>query len=182
MPLSGQTPDIDLPELTADCSRCAALCCVAYPFEEDEDFAILKETDTPCPNLSQSCFSCTIHASLNTRGFGGCIAYSCAGAGQRVSEVLFQGETWRDDPDLLPHMTHALRVLRPIHEALLILREAAGLPLPDALRADLNVLLATLAVSDGRTIWDFEEPQVQEALAEVPAFIPRLAPYVTLRG
>ncbi|XHE56127.1 hypothetical protein L0Z66_05590 [Phaeobacter sp. BS34] len=78
MPLPGKSAQIDLPELTADCSRCAALCCVAYPFQADEDFAILKETDHPCPNLSQSCFSCTIHANLNTRGFGGCIAYSCA--------------------------------------------------------------------------------------------------------
>ncbi|AXT34299.1 hypothetical protein D1820_04530 [Phaeobacter sp. LSS9] len=182
MPLPGQSAQIDFPELTADCSRCAALCCVAYPFEEDEDFAILKETDHPCPNLSPSCFNCTIHADLSARGFGGCIAYSCAGAGQRVTEVLFQGETWRDDPDLLPHMTHALRVLRPIHEALLILQEAAALSLPDALRAEVTRLSETLAVRDGTSIWDFEEPEVQAALAQVPEFVPRLAPYVVPRG
>lgn len=174
-PASSSPPALDL---TADCSRCAALCCVAYPFEEDEDFAILKEADHPCPNLSQSCFDCTIHADLNSRGFGGCIAYSCAGAGQRVTQVLFAGETWRDDPDLLPHMTHALRVLRPIHEALLILREASNLDLPQDIRQALNGLMTTLAVADGTTIWDFEEAEVQEALASVPDFVPRLAPYV----
>ncbi|XHE56126.1 hypothetical protein L0Z66_05585 [Phaeobacter sp. BS34] len=99
-----------------------------------------------------------------------------------MTEVLFQGETWRDDPDLLPHMTYALRVLRPIHEALLILQEAAALTLPDELRAQLARLSETLAVRDGTSIWDFEEPEVQDALAQVPEFVPRLAPYVVPRG
>jgi hypothetical protein len=38
--------------------------------------------------------------------------------------------------------------------------------------------MTTLAVADGTTIWDFEEAEVQEALASVPDFVPRLAPYV----
>ncbi len=169
----------NLPDLTADCSRCAALCCVAYPFDASEDFALIKEVDTPCPNLDAD-FRCKIHAGLSSKGFGGCVAYSCAGAGQRVTQELFDGETWRDDPDLLPHMTHALRVLRPIHEALLILNEASALPLPDDVQHQCTALKRALCPEDAGSIWDFEEPEVQEALASVPEFVQQLAPFVSV--
>ncbi len=166
-----------LPELTHDCSRCAALCCVAYPFDKGQEFALEKDTDAPCPNLSAS-HGCSVHANLVKQGFPGCVAYSCAGAGQRVTQELFDGESWRDDPDLLQHMTHALRVVRPIHEALSILQEALNIPMPDALRAQCNAMIAALCPQDATSIWDFEEPEVQDALAQVPEFIPLLAPYV----
>ena len=164
------------PALSDDCSSCAALCCAAYAFEAYEEFAILKDMDTPCPNLGND-FRCTIHADLATCGFGGCVAYHCAGAGQRVTQDLFDGETWRDDPDFLPHMTHALRVLRPIHEALLVLQEAAALPLPTALAHQRQTLTAALCPPNPTTVWDFEDPTVQDALAAVPGFVDALAPY-----
>ncbi|WP_264213678.1 hypothetical protein [Leisingera thetidis] len=165
-----------LPELKEDCSRCAALCCVAYPFEAHEDFGLLKDADTPCPNLGPD-FRCTIHSGLAACGFGGCVAYSCAGAGQRVTQALFDGETWRDDPDLLPHMTYALRVLRPIHEALLVLEEAAALHLPDSLRSRCAALTRALCPPAPTSVWDFTEDSVQDALAELPEFVERLAPF-----
>ena len=166
-----------LPDLEADCSRCAALCCVAYPFEEHEDFGLTKGTDDVCPKLGGD-FRCTIHDDLTGRGFRGCVAYSCAGAGQRVTQELFDGETWRDDPDLLTHMTRALRVLRPIHEALLILREAGTLPLPEALNRERLAVMAAFCPEEPSSVWDFEEPEVQEALAGLPRFAEKLAPYV----
>lgn len=169
-------PDVLLPELTEDCSRCAALCCLAYPFEEDEDFGLIKDADTPCPNLGPG-FLCTIHDDLAKCGFGGCVAYSCAGAGQRVTQELFDGETWRDDEDLLTHMTHALRVLRPIHEALLVLQDAAALPLPRDLQARGAALTRALCPANPTSVWDFEEDAVQEALASVPDFVEAVAPY-----
>lgn len=165
-----------LPDLTEDCSRCAALCCLAYPFEPHEDFGLVKEQDTPCPNLGPD-FRCTIHAGLTTNGFGGCVAYSCAGAGQRVTQDLFNGETWRDDPDLLPHMTYALRVLRPIHEALLVLQEASSLPLPRGLQDECSRFIRALCPENPSSVWDFEEESVQDALAAVPDFIETLAPF-----
>ncbi|MQQ07011.1 hypothetical protein GFB49_00940 [Epibacterium sp. SM1979] len=166
-----------LPELAHDCSRCADLCCLAYPFDQGEEFAINKATDHPCSNLNAS-GGCQIHANLSKRGFPGCVAYSCAGAGQRITQDLFDGESWREDPDLLHHMTHALRVLRPIHEALLILKEALNIPMPDAERQTCLTLMHALCPEDATSIWDFEEPEVQDALAQVPTFIPQLAPYV----
>ncbi|AHD00802.1 hypothetical protein [Leisingera methylohalidivorans] len=165
-----------LPELTEDCSRCAALCCLAYPFRAHEDFGLLKDADTPCPNLGPD-FRCTIHDDLKLRGFGGCVAYSCAGAGQRVTQELFGGETWRDDPDLLPHMAYALRVLRPIHEALLVLQEAAALPLPVTLQTRCADLAASLCPENPASVRDFEEDSVQNALAALPDFVESLAPF-----
>lgn len=167
---------MQLPELTEDCSQCAALCCLAYPFEADEDFAILKQADRACPNLGQD-FRCTIHAELTPCGFGGCVAYSCAGAGQRVTQELFEGETWKEDPDLLHHMTHALRVLRPIHEALLVLQEIAALKLPPELHDQRKDLTKALCPDNPSSIWDFEEDRVQEALVALPDFVERIAPF-----
>ncbi|MFY0596024.1 MAG: hypothetical protein JXQ85_06315 [Cognatishimia sp.] len=168
------------PDLTADCTKCAALCCAAYPFDEDEDFALLKEVDSPCPNLSKSCFDCTIHAKLAKSGFSGCVAYSCAGAGQRVTQELFDGETWRDDPDLLTHMTYALRVVRPIHEALLLLKEAQQLSIPESARAEGQALIAALCPENPTSVYDFEDPEVQEALGQVPDYFHSLAPFVSV--
>ncbi len=172
------TTSIDLPDLTDDCSRCAALCCVAYPFDADEDFAIVKPADSPCPNLAAGCFECAIHVNLSATGFGGCVAYQCAGAGQRVTQELFDGETWRDDPDLLGHMTYALRVVRPIHEALLLLREAIRLPIPESARQQALAMMAALCPETPKSVHDFEEPEVQDTLAGVPAFLQSLAPFV----
>lgn len=166
----------DLPDLTPDCTNCAALCCVAYPFDIGVEFALSKDTDSPCPNLCNHV--CSIHDTLTPDGFAGCVAYSCAGAGQRVTQVLFDGESWRNDEDLLSHMTYALRVLRPIHEALLILREASHLPIPPSFKTKCTTLMQALCPQDATSIWDFEAHEVQDALAEVPEFIPSLAAYV----
>lgn len=168
----------ELPALSDDCANCAALCCVAYPFDADEDFGLLKRADTPCPNLSDSCFDCTIHKDLIPRGFAGCVAYSCAGAGQRVTQQLFEGEDWREDPDLLEHMTYALRVLRPIHEALLLLKQAQQIRVPQSVAAQGAALMAALCPQDAKSIYDFEDYEVQDALADVPAYLQSLAPFV----
>ena len=167
-----------MPSLTDDCSKCAALCCVAYPFDADEDFALLKRVDTPCSNLSDGCLNCAIHDDLLPKGFGGCVAYQCAGAGQRVTQDLFDGETWRDDPDLLEHMTYALRVLRPIHEALLLLQAASHLPIPDSPKRQGRFLMAALCPEDAKSVHDFEDPEVQDALADVPAYLQSLATFL----
>lgn len=166
-----------LPTLTDDCENCAALCCVAYPFDDADAFAADKKTDEPCANLDCG-FKCQIHPQLTDRGFSGCVAYSCAGAGQRVTQQLFDGETWRDDPDLLPHMTYALRVVRPIHEALLLLIEAQRLPVPQSLIDHGKSLIADLCPANATHISDFEAPKVQDALAEVPLYFRTLAPFV----
>ena len=82
-------------DLVADCGRCAGLCCVALPFAATADFAIDKAAGVPCPNLADD-FSCRIHDHLRPEGFPGCIAYDCSGAGQRVTQVVFDGRNLYD--------------------------------------------------------------------------------------
>ena len=110
-------------DLVADCGRCAGLCCVALPFAATADFAIDKAAGVPCPNLADD-FSCRIHDRLRPEGFPGCIAYDCSGAGQRVTQVVFDGRTWRSDPTIAESMFATFRVVRPVHELLVLLQEA----------------------------------------------------------
>jgi hypothetical protein len=112
--------------LTADCTRCAALCCVAPAFLVSSDFAIDKPAGQPCPHL-QASFRCGIHATLRERGFPGCAAYDCFGAGQHVGQETFAGRDWRDDPNLAREMFDVFARMRELHELLWHLREAARL-------------------------------------------------------
>src|SRR5580698_9598172 len=108
------------PELRADCARCAALCCVVFAFDRSKWFASGKPGGAPRAKLSVD-HRCTIHDRLAERGFGGCAAYDCLGAGQRVVQELFSGRSWRDDVALLPAMTDSFRAMRLVHELLLLL-------------------------------------------------------------
>ncbi|MCX2722741.1 hypothetical protein [Roseibium salinum] len=129
--------------LEADCSNCAALCCVVFAFDQSESFAIDKAAGEVCPNLDD-CGQCTVFADRTTLGFKGCIAYDCYGAGQRVTQEVFQGRSWRQDPRLMVPMGAALSVLRRIHEQLMLLRTAADLPLDAAEHSQAKDLTRTL--------------------------------------
>jgi uncharacterized protein YjbI with pentapeptide repeats len=87
------------------------------------DFAIDKPAGTPCQNLASD-FSCTIHDSLRPRGFRGCTVFDCFGAGQNVSQNLFQGISWKADPATAKDMFAAFKVVRQLHEMLWYLAEA----------------------------------------------------------
>jgi uncharacterized protein YjbI with pentapeptide repeats len=124
--------------LTADCSRCAGLCCVALPFAASADFAVDKAAGTPCGHL-QADFRCGIHAGLREAGYAGCTVYDCFGAGQQVVQVTFGGRDWRGHPELADSMFAVFPVVRVLHELLWYLAEARALPsaapLSDALDA-----------------------------------------------
>ena len=130
-------------ELVADCERCAGLCCVALPFAATADFAIDKPAGVPCPNLAVD-FSCRIHDRLRPEGFPGCIAYDCTGAGQRVTQVVFGGRTWRSDPAIAESMFAVFRAVRSVHELLALLEEAAVLAAGSPLVADVEALAIEL--------------------------------------
>src|SRR3954454_1408954 len=126
--------------LRADCSRCAALCCVAPAFAASADFAIDKPAGRPCPNLGED-FRCGIHAELRGRGFPGCEVFDCFGAGQQLVQVTFGGRTWREDPTLAAEQFAVLPVLRQLHESRWYLTEALELPaaaLHDRLRTAMT--------------------------------------------
>jgi len=109
--------------LRADCSTCFALCCTALGFRRSADFPVDKPAGTPCLNLADD-FSCTIHRTLRGRGFRGCTVFDCFGAGQRVSQQLFDGTSWRDAPETSSEMFSVFAVVRQLHEMLWYLAEA----------------------------------------------------------
>jgi hypothetical protein len=111
-------------DLAADCGRCFGLCCVAPAFVRSAEFAIDKAAGQPCPNLASAGFGCSIHDRLRSKGFGGCAAYDCFGAGQHVAQGTFGGRDWRMEPELAGPMFAAFGVLRPLHELAWYLRSA----------------------------------------------------------
>ncbi|TKJ18353.1 pentapeptide repeat-containing protein [Blastococcus sp. CCUG 61487] len=101
--------------LSADCSRCAGLCCVAPAFAASADFAVDKPPGTPCRHLRDD-FRCGIHDRLRSSGFPGCVVFDCFGAGQRVTQETFGGRSWRESPELAAILP-AAAVLRADVEA-----------------------------------------------------------------
>lgn len=112
--------------LRADCSACIGLCCVALTLTRSADFAIDKPAGEPCPNL-RSDFRCAIHASLRERGFPGCVAYDCFGAGQRVTARFGGRGGSAGRTDIL---FSSFRVAESVHELLWYLAEAHDLTTP----------------------------------------------------
>jgi uncharacterized protein YjbI with pentapeptide repeats len=142
----GRRPADPIPDrrrlgLRADCERCFALCCVAPAFSASTDFAIDKAAGRACPNL-RSDFRCGIHRNLRQRGFPGCSAYDCFGAGQKVAQVTFGGRDWRRAPGTSRRMFEVFAIMRQLHELLWYLAEALTLrparPLHGELRAALD--------------------------------------------
>ncbi|WP_187393321.1 pentapeptide repeat-containing protein [Arthrobacter echini] len=134
-------PDVPL---TADCSRCFALCCSALGFERSSDFGHDKPAGQACQNLAAD-FSCTIHAELRVRGYRGCTVFDCFGAGQQVAQQTFGGRSWTEYPEVRPAMFSAFPVVRQLHEVLWYLDEAHRLAdATPAVTADTRAALAAL--------------------------------------
>jgi len=166
-----------LPDLTPDCSACAALCCMALAFDKSDDFAIDKPAGLPCPNLDAS-LTCAIFDELKPAGFGGCARYDCLGAGQRVTQEVFDGRNWRDDPALAEPMIAAFAAMRKVHDGLELLLTAARLDLEEDDQEALEELMDAYAPEDG---WDEEALAAfarSDAPARLAAFLPRLRAYV----
>lgn len=113
-------------ELKADCANCFGLCCVALPYAKSADFAFDKDGGTPCRNLHADNL-CKIHENLRGKGFRGCAVYECFGAGQKVSQVTFEGKDWRENPDSANEMFEVFPIMQQLHEMLLYLNEAKSL-------------------------------------------------------
>lgn len=138
------TDRAETPELRADCSRCFALCCVALELTAGADFAISKPAGTPCPNLTGD-HRCAVHRELRPRGFPGCAAYDCFGAGQQVSQQTFGGKDWRVSPATAAEMFAVFPVVRALHELLWYLTEVLARPAARAVHDDAGRLLQETA-------------------------------------
>ncbi len=164
----------ELPDLTADCDACAALCCVGLAFDEGDDFAIDKPAGLPCPNLDRH--TCTIYDNLEGEGFRGCAVYDCEGAGQRTVAV-HGGKSWQDELPLLAPMLETFRHLRLIHQLVGLLDTARQLPL-DEDEEERHLELMEALCPDEMT------PEAAESIAggalprEVQGFLRSLAHHV----
>ncbi|MFJ4713965.1 pentapeptide repeat-containing protein [Streptomyces sp. NPDC088785] len=135
--------------MRADCGSCFGLCCVALPFARSQDFAADKNAGTPCRNLQED-FRCGIHATLRDEGYRGCTVFDCFGAGQKVSQVTFEGIGWRERPKTARTMYEVFPVMRQLQELLRYLTDVLELPRAapvhrDARRAREDIDLLTRA-------------------------------------
>ena len=164
-------------DLRPDCARCDALCCVLLAFDASDAFAFSKPACAPCRNLAAD-NTCKVHASLADEGLSGCVAFDCQGAGQRITEQVFKGRSWRDDPALLPAIDTAFRVMRRLHDAVGLLQQAATLPLSQAQNQTRLGLLARLDANRDWTEDGLQALDLGPDLKAVPAFLASLRPLI----
>ncbi|MFT3843003.1 MAG: hypothetical protein QM723_38800 [Myxococcaceae bacterium] len=118
-------------------------------------FAFDKKAGVPCPNLD-GCDRCRVHDRLEAEGFGGCRAYDCLGAGQRVT-AMFAGRSWRDDPRVRRLMIEAFAEMREVCELLVMIEAALRLGLPAASEAECRELLRAIDPPQGWTLGALED-------------------------
>jgi hypothetical protein len=100
-----------------------------------------------CPNLLAD-FGCGIHDQLRERGFAGCVAFDCLGAGQHTT-AAFEGRSWRSDPGIAPLMFDVFYFMREFHSMLWSLDQALRLPVTAGFRGEVQTEIErVVAVSD----------------------------------
>lgn len=127
-------------DLKIDCEKCFGLCCVALYFSESDGFPQNKDAGKPCINL-QGDFKCSVHTSLYTKGFKGCIGYDCLGAGQKISQITYKGQDWRNNSKESEKMFKGFLVMRQLHEMLWYLNEAFDLQKDSSKKREIDSLI-----------------------------------------
>ncbi|WP_051640198.1 pentapeptide repeat-containing protein [Cellulomonas sp. URHE0023] len=134
-------------DLRSDCARCVGLCCVAPGFTRSSAFAFDKPPGTPCQNLHGD-YRCGIHTVLRERGMSGCTVYECFGAGQQVTQHLYEGRSWRDEPAAARGMFADFWTVQTLHEMLWYLTEVLTVRAAAPVHAEVAALVDELS---GRT-------------------------------
>jgi hypothetical protein len=102
-----------------------------------QGFAFDKPAHSACRYLTLE-NRCGIHTERAYRGFSGCLAFDCYGAGQRVTQELFKGTSWRTSGKaLVEKLSLAYTSLLALHRlmAMLVLaEETVAPPLKNQLR------------------------------------------------
>ena len=158
-------------ELRADCTRCAALCCVVPAFSRGADFALAKPAETACPNLGAD-DRCGIHPVLRERGFPGCVVYDCFGAGQHVTQHVWPGLD-RGDRAELHQVATVFPVVRALQELRWLVRAARGLHLPAGLADQLADAEADLAARVGGDVEQLRDEPVGAVRGQVNQLLTR---------
>lgn len=128
---------MSLDNFQADCSKCFGLCCTALYFSANDGFPVDKEAGKPCINLQED-FKCKVHKDLKKKGLKGCIAYDCLGAGQKVAQVTFEGQDWRNNLETAKQMFDGFIIMKQLYEMLWYLNEALLLQDENKLKEELT--------------------------------------------
>ena len=144
-------------DLRPDCSACCGLCCVAPAFDAAQGFGYDKPAHISCRNLRPD-FRCAIHDRLMEHGFPGCMAFDCYGAGQRITQEIFRGTTWKDSEETAQTMFQLFTRLCVLHELMALLTIAQQRVIEkdvqnklSAQLQDIDALCRTEAVASGKT-------------------------------
>lgn len=129
--------------LKADCTKCFGLCCTALNIVASSDFALNKPAGTPCSNLQKD-YRCKIHNNLRDKGFKGCTVFDCLGAGQKVSQHTFSGQSWQEHPEIANKMFSVFPVMEQLYEMIAFIAEALTYPISPSLQDRLNKQLEKL--------------------------------------
>ncbi|MDL4840219.1 pentapeptide repeat-containing protein [Aquibacillus rhizosphaerae] len=124
-------------DLKSDCTNCFGLCCVALPYGKSADFPFNKDGGDPCRNLCSNNL-CAIHDQLREKGFRGCVSYECFGAGQHVSQSIYNGKDWREDKEQVEEMFTVFPIVQQLHEMLLYLQQTLTLKETESLKNSLQ--------------------------------------------
>lgn len=165
--------------LQDDCTQCSGLCCLALSFEKSNLFAIDKNAGSPCPNLTGDA-RCAIHNDLDEKGFAGCIRYSCLGAGQRVTQEVFQGRSWQQNRALLTPMMEAFQTMRQVQELLQLLIEADKLALGEEKKQRLDRFARALQPKGGWTTQALKSFETGSIAGDIGSFLRSLRETITL--
>ncbi|MCB5239136.1 pentapeptide repeat-containing protein [Niallia circulans] len=124
--------------LKSDCQNCFGLCCTALPFGKSADFPINKNGGEPCFHLCSN-YSCSIHETLKDKGFHGCVSYECFGAGQHVSQSIYNGMDWRER-EHAREMFEVFPLVQQLHEMLWYLHQTLTLKETSSFHGKLQMI------------------------------------------
>lgn len=123
-----------------DCEKCFGFCCTALYFSKCDGFPEDKEAGEPCVNLQKD-FKCAVHRELRKKGLKGCTTYDCFGAGQKVAQFTYKGESWVNAKELSNEMFNVFLVMRQLHEMLWYLAQALALAESSAIKEKIKMLI-----------------------------------------
>ncbi len=151
------------PELSesvrANCEACCGLCCTMLYFAKSDGFPKDKPAGVPCGFL-QTDFRCGVHAELAERKYKGCMAYDCLGAGQKVTQEIYGGHSFREQSVPAEEMAQVFLKVWQLQQILCYLLEAASLLPAEKLWDRIDEVIA-----DNQ--WLSALPPEELALAEV---------------
>ncbi len=127
-------------QMKSDCSKCSGLCCVALFFSKIDGFPKDKIAGTPCNNLLED-YRCKIHPLLESQNMKGCIGYDCFGAGQQVTQNIYEGQTWNDKPNHATEIFHVFTTIYQLYQIRYYLIEAMTLIAAKSLKESIQSLI-----------------------------------------